>query len=410
MTVVLIYGILVFVYQMASRREANKKMTRPAFRESLRLIFPDLEKLPHHDTLDRILGKIDVNRIEEIHIDLIRNLIRKKKFWRYLIDNTYPIAVDGTQKAVRRELLSEQWLERKVGKDEDEQKQYYIYVLEANLAFQNGMVIPLMSEFLEYSKGDTSNDKQDCETIAFYRLAKRLKRQFPRLPIMVLLDGLYATGPVMDICRKNKWQFMIVLQDKSLPSVWEEFHGLKQLEKNNHFSMKWGNRRQRFEWINNIEYCYGPNQRKRLVVHVVVCQETWEEIDPKTCAPVTKTSRHAWLSSKPLSQSNVHERCNLGARHRWGIETGILVEKHHGYNYEHCFSYNWNAMRGFHYLMRLGHMFNVLAQYSTALIKTVQKLGVRGFIDFVRSTMEGPWLNTERVRQRLEAPFQLRLD
>lgn len=38
MTVVLIYGILMFVYQMASRREANREMTRPAFEESLRLI------------------------------------------------------------------------------------------------------------------------------------------------------------------------------------------------------------------------------------------------------------------------------------------------------------------------------------------------------------------------------------
>jgi hypothetical protein len=69
LTVVLIYGILVFVYQMASRREANKMMTRPAFMESLRLLFPDLEKLPHHDTLGRILEKIDVNRIEEIHVE-----------------------------------------------------------------------------------------------------------------------------------------------------------------------------------------------------------------------------------------------------------------------------------------------------------------------------------------------------
>ena len=409
LTVVLIYGILVFVYQMASRREANRTMTRPAFRESLRLIFPDLEKLPHHDTMDRILNGIDVNQIEEIHIDLIRKFIRKKKFLRYLIDDTYPVAIDGTQKAVRRELVSEQWLQRKVGKEEDGKKQYYVYVLEAGLSFQNGMVIPLMSEFLEYSKGDTSNDKQDCETRAFYRLAKRLKQQFPRLPIMVLLNGLYATGPVMEICRKYKWQFMIVLKDESLPSVWEEFHGLNQLEKNNRFAMKWSDRRQRFEWINNIEYCYGPNQRKRLVVHLVVCQETWKEIDPATCAPVTKTSRHAWLSSKPLNQRNLHERCNQGARHRWGIEIGILVEKRHGYNYEHCFSLKWNAMRGFHYLMRMGHLFNVLAQYSTALIKTVQKLGVHGFIDFVRSTMAGRWLDAQHVRQRLEANFQLRL-
>jgi hypothetical protein len=410
LTVVLIFGILVFVYQMASRREANKMMTRPAFLKSLKLIFPDLEELPHHDTLNRILSGIDVSKIEETLTDLIRSLIRKKKFLRYLIDNTYPIAVDGTQKAVRRELFSEEWLERKVGKEEDGQKQYYIYVVEANLAFQNGMVIPLMSEFLVYSEGDVSRDKQDCETKAFYRLAARLKQAFSHLPIMVLLDGLFPTGPVMEICRKNNWQFMIVLQDKSLPSVWEEFHGLKQLEKNNDFTMKWGNRKQRFEWINNIEYDYGPNQRKRLVVHVVVCQETWEEIAPDTCEPITKASRHAWLSSKPLNCRNVHERCNLGARHRWGIETGILVEKRHGYNYEHLFSHNWNAMRGFHYLMRLGHAFNVLAHYSTALIKIVRKLGVRGFIDFVRSTMAGPWLNPESVSRRLEAPFQLRLE
>jgi hypothetical protein len=60
--------------------------------------------------------------------------------------------------------------------------------------------------------------------------------------------------------------------------------------------------------------------------------------------------------------------------------------------------------------MRIGHMFNVLAQYSTALIKTVQKLGVGGFIDFVISTMAGRWLEADRVRSRIEAPFQLRLD
>ena len=37
-----------------------------------------------------------------------------------------------------------------------------------------------------------------------------------------------------------------------------------------------------------------------------------------------------------FSKRTVHERCNLGARHRWGIESGILVEKHQGYQYEHC--------------------------------------------------------------------------
>jgi len=351
-----------------------------------------------------------VDKIEQAHVELIRRFIRKKKFSRYLIDACYPIAVDGTQKLVRSELLSEEWLERLVKEGKGSKMQYYVYVLEANLAFQNGMVIPLMSEFLDYTEGDTSNDKQDCEQKAFYRLAERLKREFPCLPIMVLLDGLYPNGPIVDNLRKKNWQFMIVLQDDSLPSVWQEFEGLKKLEPESFLKRTWGNRRQHFRWVNDIEYYYGPNEKKRQTVHVVVCEESWEEIDKDTCKTVTKTSRHAWLSSEPLSKKNVHERCNLGARHRWGIESGFLVEKRHGYQYEHCFSYNWNAMRGYHYLMRLGHMFNVLAMYSTALFKTVRDLGQRGFIDFVRETIASPWLDPEQVRRRLAAPFQLRLE
>jgi len=42
-TVLMIYGILTFVFQMASRREANREMTRPKFMESLKLLFPELE-------------------------------------------------------------------------------------------------------------------------------------------------------------------------------------------------------------------------------------------------------------------------------------------------------------------------------------------------------------------------------
>jgi len=408
LAVVMIYGILTFVFHMASRREANREMTRPVFMDNLKKFFPELEDLPHNDTLMRLLARIDVNEIENALIDLVRKLIRNKKFVRYLVDNCYPIAIDGTQKCVRHVLWSEECLEREVKKGDDTQTQYYVYVLEANLSFHSGMTIPLMSEFLSYAKGDTDTRKQDCELKAFKRLAKRLKDEFGHLPIMVLLDGLYPNGPIMELCRKNRWDFMIVLQDKSLSSVWEEYEGLKKLEAKNYFNMTWGNRRQRFEWVNDIEYYYGPNERKKQIVHMVVCKENWEEIG-RDSEVVTKKSRHVWISGKSLDKWNVHERCNLGARHRWGIESGILVEKRHGYHYESVFSYDWNAMKGYHYLMRIGHLINVLAQYSERLVKIIRELGMRGFIRFIRETIGGPWLDPLLVRERLAAPFQLRL-
>jgi hypothetical protein len=233
LTVLMLYGILAFAYHMTSRRETNREMTLPMFRENLRRMFPELESLPHQDTLNRLLGRIDVNEIEEALLELIERFIRGKKFNRYLLFNSYyPIAIDGTQKMVRNWCWEEGCLERQVQCKEADgtpgtRPQYYVYVLEASLAFSNGLTIPLMSEFLSYTEGDQLTNKQDCELKGFQRLAPRLKSLFPRLSILLLLDGLYPNGPILDLCRRYHWQYMIVLQDGCLPSVWEEVEGLR---------------------------------------------------------------------------------------------------------------------------------------------------------------------------------------
>ncbi len=421
LTLLMLYGLLMFVFQVSSRRQANREMTQPQFKENLRLFFPELNDLPHADSLFRLLCTMDTEQIEQTLVELIKRLIAKKKFNRYLINNCYPIAIDGTQKMPFNALWCEQLLQRRIKKAkisdnlddgteaEEDTYQYYVYVLEANLAFQNGMVIPLLSEFLEYEHGDMENNKQDCEQRAFKRLAKRLKTYFPRLPIILLLDGLYANGPIMEQCQKNHWQFMIVLKKNSLSTVWEEFDSLLKLLPKNNAQMNWGVRRQTFKWVNNIEYYYGANEGNKLVIHVVVCEEIWEEVDKKGDI-VPQHSHHTWISSRPLNNNNLHERCNLGARHRWGIEACILVEKHQGYHYEHRFALDWQAMKGYHYLMRLAHVFNTLARFSCALAKSFRKLGVQGFIVFVYNTLTGPWLDPKETKERLSQPFQLRLE
>lgn len=210
-----------------------------------------------------------MQQIETALMELVRTLIREKKFSEHLIEGLYVIAIDGTQKMVRKELLSDEWLERTVGSKERKRKQYYVYVLEANLVLSNGMTIPLMSEFLDYTKGDAKRNKQDCEQRAFSRLAERLKRFFPHLSILLVLDGLYATGPVMERCRKYGWHFMIVLQDDCLEQVWQEYRGLKRLltDEDRCFQI-WGDRQQAFHWVNEIKYYYGPNERKELTIHL----------------------------------------------------------------------------------------------------------------------------------------------
>jgi len=269
------------------------------------------------------------------------------------------------------------------------------------------MVIPLLSEFLEYQLGDQQNSKQDCELRAFRRLCKKIKTYFSHLPIILLLDGLYANGPLMEYCQKKNWQYMIVLQEADLKTIWREFYSLCSVQKNNQHQQEWNGREQHFTWINSIEYDF-DNGKKTMLVHLVVCDEHWQEVNQHGEVE-KKHSRHAWLSSRELKNHNVHERCNLGARYRWGIEANFLVEKHQGYHYEHCFSLNWNALKGYHYLMRLAHLFNVLALFTVALVKTVRLLGKRGLLQLVRATLSAPWFAEGDIEVLIAQPFRLRL-
>ena len=112
-----------------------------------------------------------------------------------LIEKRYPIAVDGTEKLARDgQWWNAEWLQRQHQGEDGSWIQQYVYVLEANLVFHNGLTIPLLSEFLSYGEGDPDDHKQDCERKAFKRLAERLKEYFKRLPILLLLDGL-STPP-----------------------------------------------------------------------------------------------------------------------------------------------------------------------------------------------------------------------
>jgi hypothetical protein len=89
-----------------------------------------------------------VDNIEDALLELIQRLIRNKKFHRYLLFNSYyPIAIDGSQKMTRDWFWDEGCLERKVKSKEsddasDVRLQHYLYVLESNLAFANGLTIP----------------------------------------------------------------------------------------------------------------------------------------------------------------------------------------------------------------------------------------------------------------------------
>lgn len=122
-----------------------------------------------------------------------------------------------------------------------------------------------------------------------------------------------------------------------------------------------------------------------------------------------KETRYAWLSSRPLTDKNVFMRCTKMARYRWKIENSFLIEKHEGYFFEHCYSYNWQAMKGFHYLMKIGHFLNVMAVNSELLLEYVDEKGIWGFINSLWLSLNGALLDTQKISNVVETKYLWRL-
>jgi hypothetical protein len=46
--------------------------------------------------------------------------------------------------------------------------------------------------------------------------------QYPRLPVCILADGLYPYEGAFEVCERNDWKYIYVLQKDSLKTVQEE--------------------------------------------------------------------------------------------------------------------------------------------------------------------------------------------
>ena len=52
-------------------------------------------------------------------------------------------------------------------------------------------------------------EKQDFELTAAKRLMKRLKEEFPMLPICISADSLYASETILKECKEKGWTYML---------------------------------------------------------------------------------------------------------------------------------------------------------------------------------------------------------
>ena len=162
------------------------------------------EFLPHYVTLNDFLSKTDPEEVEGIVQDILSTLIRRKTFDGARIQKHWEVIVDGTELDEGTQKKNNDYLLRRYNKGtEEEIVRYHRSVLEARMYLGAGIVASIATEPIEndpsYEEKILSDEqiKQDCERKAFTRLAAKIKKRFPRLPICVVADALYISEPVI---------------------------------------------------------------------------------------------------------------------------------------------------------------------------------------------------------------------
>lgn len=175
----------------------------------------NLKEIPYWETIQDVFINIDINELRDIQKYIVKALIRSKMFDKYRYNGCFQLLFDGTGLSNHDYNLNGNCLSRKT---KDGKISYYKYVLECKLVV-GSIVISLDSEFIENEKMLTEEQKQDCETKAFKRMIKRIKKNYPKYKFIVTGDGLYATTPIINICNQYKWFYIFNLKPDRLKNV-----------------------------------------------------------------------------------------------------------------------------------------------------------------------------------------------
>ena len=354
----LFVGVLLFLLRLGSRRQIALQLRSERSAAKMAALF-GVKAVPHGDTLNATFSRLVVEQLQEVVCSVIEWLIRSKLLYPYrLLQRYFLVAIDGTGTLSFDERHCPHCLTRKCGS----KTLYYHPVLEAKLVTANGFAFSLMTEFIE--NPEEFVQKQDCERKAFARLARRIKRRFPRLPIVVLLDGLYADGPVFGLCEQLGWKYIIVLKDKDLPSVHTEFEALLSLCPENRLSQRivgpQSSIHQTFRWLNQLHY--QDSFQNTHLLNVLECRELKQEKGK------TIRTKYKWVTNLHLHRNNLDAVANQGGRLRWKIENeGFNEQKNGGYNLEHVYTNHPVASKIFYLLLQLAHIFFQLFSKASLL-------------------------------------------
>ena len=359
--------IVMFLYKRGSRNNADNAAGKLNYKKNIEAVFK--MELPDLDTSNRLMKELAPNELEAVKKEMISILIKRKVLSKFrIMDLYYNVAIDGTGV---HSYKYEPYPECPYKKYKSGIKVWTAMVLEAKIVCSNGFSISIATEWIK-NPTDKEFDKQDSELKAFVRLADKIKKLYPRLPVVITADGLYPNNTVFDICKNNSWKYIITLKDGNLTTVWQEIGFLDRI--NDKLEDQKFKREpnllitEDYKGFQDIEY-----QKHKLNIVEALIKKTLLK-----SAGDIPDKRFAHVTNFSLSKQNLQE-ISYSGRMRWKIENeGFNEQKNTGYNLQHKYSRtSFIATQNYYQCLQIAHIINQLSYKSRTISKLIKSNDTR---------------------------------
>jgi hypothetical protein len=286
-------------------------------------------------------GRVEPTLVAQIPVRMFRELHQRRLFDRMrLFEHWYIVVADGSVKEKCRQGFEAE------GKASSGEARFR-YVLQLSVLGPEGTLFPLMHEEMDVHNPET--EKEDCELKAFQRLSQRLKQEFPRLPICLVADALYACQLIVGLCQQFDWKYVLTLKEGRQPTTWQETIRLLPFNRSNRLRCWLGQDghagQQDFRWVEGV--MLGEHQ-----TNVILQGEITAEPSATLYAYITNFSH--------LSPQRVATVVNGAGRERHRIEDTFNAQKNNGIGLEHVFCANTTASKNYYTMMQVAQVLWIL--------------------------------------------------
>ncbi len=316
----LMSGLAIFSLKYPSLLQFDNDKRDPIREHNLKVLY-EIETIPSDTYLRERLDELPASEIRGTFTDIIRQAQRGKVLEKFTYYNGhYLLSMDGTGYFSSHDIHCEQCCEKH---HRNGKVTYYHQMLGIALVHpEHHHVLPLAPEPIIKQDGVKKND---CERNAGKRLLTQLRKEHPKMKIIVTEDGLASNGPHIKLLNSLNMSYILGAKPKDHTHLFSWIENNPQTQY--YQTQDDDGTIHKYRYINQAPL---NDAHFDLNVNFLI----YQEISPKG-----KVKNFSWVTDIPLSEQTL-EIVMKGGRARWRIENETFnTLKNQGYHFEHNFGH-----------------------------------------------------------------------